>query len=103
MALTIEGADVGYDKSGTDKLIADIKANVIEKAASEMKSNLNTLETSVDEIWVGHSADQFKQNMNTDVQNISDALNKTYEVLVSEINQIVSAMSQVDQELIKAR
>ena len=103
MPLTIEGATVGYDRSGIQQLINDVRANVIESAQEKMKSSLDTLNTSIDDIWVGHSADLFKQNMATDVEAIRNALQTTYEIFSSEVAQISQAMGQVDQALIEKR
>lgn len=103
MALTIEGATVGYDVAGVQKLLVDIKTQVIEEASKKMKSSLSTLNAAVDEVWAGHSADTFKKNMKTDVNSICNALDKTYDALYSEVNQIIKAMGQVDQNLVKKR
>ena len=103
MALTIEGATVGYDNEGVNKLSQDIKAEQIDAAISHMKGNLETWTSTVDEVWRGHSADIFKQNVQTDVEKITSALEKTHEALDAELKQIVKAMGNVDQELVKSR
>ena len=103
MALTIEGATVGYDTDGVMKLLQDIHDHVITEASDEMKNGVEELNTSVDEIWAGKSADQFKQNMLTDITTIRSALDATYDALRSEISQIVTAMSNVDEQLIEKR
>lgn len=103
MPLTITGATVGYDNGGVNQLMQDIHANMIEEAANQLETNLETLNTAVDEVWVGHSADVFKENMRTDVTKIKEALNKAYDSLSSEISQVVQRMGEVDQELVKNR
>lgn len=103
MVATIESVDVGYDSKGVSQLYSMIRAGVIEEASTAMHSNVSELETSVKEIWAGKSADQFIQNMKTDVETISKALSAAEKQLHSEIDQILAAMGQVDQDLIKAR
>ncbi len=103
MALSIQGADIGYDTQGVNQLFTMIRTNVIDEASTAMKSNLSELETSIKEIWAGHSADQFIKNMKTDVDTISKALSAAEKQLTSEISQILKAMGQVDEDLIKAR
>ena len=101
--LTIEGADIGYDSAGVKQLYSMIHASVIEEAASAMHQNVTKLETSLKDIWAGHSADQFVKNMKTDIETISKALSAAEDQLHSEINQILTAMGQVDDTLIQAR
>lgn len=103
MPLDIKGATTGYDSSATEQLLQDIKANAITKAADELDAQFNTLENSVNEIWQGKSSEIFIQNMRKDVETIKNALNSAYEALQSEVNQIVSEFSNVDQNLVKER
>ena len=103
MALTITESTTGYDKSGITALLNKIHADVIIKASDQMKSEKEKLKEKVDEIWQGHSAKIFKENLDTDVDNICKALDATYGALVSELRQIQDAMGQVDQELVERR
>lgn len=101
--LTIEGADIGYDSQGVSQLFTMIRAGVIDEAATAMHSNITELETSLKDIWAGHSADQFIKNMKTDIETISKALSAAESQLHSEINQILAVMGQVDDTLITSR
>ena len=103
MALTIEGATVGYDSAGVKQLSNDIKTEQIDEAITNLDKNFETLTTAVDDIWAGRAAENFKTNMKTDVEKLKAALNATHAVLDSELNQIVKAMGNVDQELVEKR
>ena len=66
-------------------------------------SSLAELRTEVDNVWVGASAEQFKKNMETDVERISEALRASYDVLQTELNTIVSKMDELDRNLVQGR
>lgn len=103
MALTIQQASVGYDQSGVEQLKSDIKLKVIDDACNKLDTSFTHLTDAIDEIWAGHSADIFKSNMSNDVGKIKTALTETHRVLEGEINAIVGAMGEVDEELVKNR
>ena len=103
MGVSMGKATVGYNRAGVQKLLANIHASVITQAASKMKKNVNTLNSEVDRFWTGAGATQFKANMTSDVDAICNALNDSYASLQSEINAILNAMGEIDQNLVKAR
>lgn len=103
MALQISGADIGADTGGVQTAINNLQVHVIQDTISKMNSSMETLRTSVDEAWVGQSAENFKDNMETDKNTVVDALNETFEGLKSEINQIVSRMGEADEALVERR
>ena len=103
MALQISGADIGADTNGVQTAINNLQVHVIQDTISKMNSSMETLRTSVDEAWVGQSAENFKDNMETDKNTVVDALNETFEGLKSEINQIVSRMGEADEALVERR
>lgn len=103
MALNIEKATLGYDANNIQSLLNDINIEVIGEAISTMNSSLAELRTEVDNVWVGASAEQFKKNMETDVERISEALRASYDVLQTELNTIVSKMDELDRNLVQGR
>lgn len=103
MALTIENATVGYDANGIEQLLNNINTNVVEESHNKLGGGLNDLETTIEEIWRGESSTIFRNNMRDDVQKVEEAIDQVYDVLRGEISQIVEAMTQVDQNLIKNR
>ncbi len=103
MALQISGADIGADIQGVQTAINNLEVHVIQDTITKMNGSMETLRTSVDEAWVGQSAETFKKNMETDKNTVIDALNATFDGLKSEINQIVSRMAEVDEALVVER
>ncbi len=101
--LTIEGATVGYDTDGVTKMINDVRISVVDEAAKKLTDSVETLNAEIDQIWVGQSADTFKENMKLDVETISQALKESFGVLVAEVSQIVREMNRVDEQLIEKR
>lgn len=103
MALTIEGATIGFDANEIQALLNDMNTKCIEATINKMSQGMSDLRTTVDSAWVGASAEQFKKNMETDRETISKALNDSFNVLKGELNNIVNKMSEMDENLIQAR
>lgn len=103
MALQISSADIGADTSGVQTALNNLQVHVIQDTISKMNNSMQNLRNSVDEAWVGQSAENFKDNMETDKTHVINALNETFEGLKSEINQIVARMGEADEALVERR
>ena len=103
MALNIEGATLGVDANNVQTALNNLNTYCIQETISLMNSSMASLREAVDTAWVGQSAEVFKNNMEKDKETISKALNDTYEVLKSEMYQIVNEMEAADAELVKER
>ena len=103
MALQISGSDIGVDSNGVQTALNNLQTNVIQDTITKMNNSLGTLRSSVDDAWVGQSAENFKENMETDKNTIVDALNATFDTLKSEVNQIVTRMGEADEALVERR
>lgn len=103
MALNIEGATLGYDANNVQAAFNSLNENVIAETITQMTSSMSTLREAVDAVWVGQSAEKFKENMEYDKNYIIDCLNQTKEVLHTELNEIVNKMDEVDQNLVQGR
>lgn len=103
MALNIENATIGFDENNVEKSLNNLNVRCIGETIDLMKSSYMNLQTAVDAAWVGASADQFKKNVLSDINVISESLQETYEILRSEMYQVVNEMAAVDAELVKAR
>lgn len=103
MALNIENATVGFDENNVEKSLNNLNVRCIGETIDMMKSSYANLQTAVDAAWVGVSADQFKKNVLSDIEVISQSLQDTYDILRSEMYQVVNEMAAVDAELVKAR
>ena len=103
MALTIEGATVGYDSGEVQTAINNLHTKCIADTKNLMTKEMSTLRTAVDNAWVGQSAESFKNNLQADLTTISNALDETFNVLQSELFEIVNKMDEMDQNLVKER
>lgn len=103
MALNIEGATIGFDSNNVETALNNLNTKCIQDTINKMNSSMSSLREWVDAAWVGASADQFKKNMETDKEKISEALRSTYDILKSEMYQIVNEMAAADAELVKGR
>lgn len=103
MALNIEGATIGFDANNVQTALNNLNTKCIGDAIRKMNDSMSGLREYVDSAWVGASAEQFKNNMEADKDRISQALQDTYEVLESEMYQIVDEMASADDELVKGR
>ena len=103
MALNIEGATIGFDANNVETALNNLNAQVIQEAIKTMNSSMSKLRDSVDEAWVGASAEQFKANMESDKNKITENLQESYDVLKSEMYQIVNEMADADAALVDRR
>ncbi len=103
MALNIENATIGFDSNNIETALQNLNTRVIQDTINKMNQSMNGLRGYVDEAWVGASAEQFKDNIESDKKVIAESLQDTYGVLKSEMYQIVNEMARVDQELVKGR
>ena len=103
MALTIEGATQGFDANNVQDYINDLNIAVVDAAKSSLDNQMDTLRTAVDTVWVGKSAENFKKNMETDVEAIKDALDEAKDALLSELYDIVDKLGEMDEGLVQLR
>lgn len=99
MALTIEGAQIGYDANNMQSTLNNIHNNCVERTKTALKTNLDTLRTSVDACWVGASAEKFKDQMQRNVDDICKGLDLAYESLCSTFKTAQSDMQAVDDSI----
>lgn len=104
MGLSIDGATIGYDANELNDAMQRLNTEVISVAIEKMTSGMETLRDQVDAVWVGKSAESFKNNMEFDKKVIIDALEKIRdEEIRGFMDQIVSNFDEIDQNLVKER
>lgn len=104
MGLGINGATIGYDTNELNDAMQRLNTEVISVAIEKMTSEMATLREQVDAVWVGQSAESFKNNMEFDKKVIIDALEKIRdEEIRGFMDQIVSNFDEIDQNLVKER
>lgn len=103
MALTIENASMGFDANNVQTALNNLNTRVIQDTINAMNKSMSDLVTAVDNAWVGASAEKFKKNMEADKQVIVNGLNDSYEVLKSEMQQIMTELAAREESLINER
>lgn len=103
MALTIENSTIGFDANNVEKALNNLNTEVIQATISQLNRSMSDLRSTVDEGWVGASAEKFKENLEKDKETVSESLNKTYDTLKKEMYDIVNKMGEADEELVKGR
>lgn len=103
MALNIENATIGFDENNVETALNNLNTKCIQDTITKMNNSMAGLREYVDSAWVGASAEQFKNNMEADKNKIAQSLQDTYDVLKSEMYQIVNEMAAADEELVKGR
>lgn len=99
MALNFENSTFGYDAEGLQHLINEINVNCIANTISAMRTGLNTINTSVDQAWVGQSANKFKESVQEDADRIIAALEEAGDAVVSGLQSSGGGMIDVDQSI----
>lgn len=103
MALNISGADIGYDQNEVQTAINNLNTVCIADTIELMTSGMADLRTAVDAVWIGQSAESFKNNMETDKTNIINGLNDSETVISAQFADIISTWDDVDQNIVTER
>lgn len=103
MALTIEGASVGFDSNGLNTLLEDIQVKLVDDTANHLIDNYEKLQESLREIWQGQSEQIFEANIGTDLQKIVSAIRSAGEHLSTTVTNMGAEVIHADEELVKPR
>lgn len=99
MALNFENSTFGYDSEGLQHLINEINVNCIANTISAMRTGLNAINTSVDQAWVGQSANRFKDSVQEDANIVIDALEKAGENIVNALKETGGEIIKLDEDM----
>lgn len=99
MALNFENSTFGYDSEGLQHLINEINVNCIANTISAMRTGLANINTSVDQAWVGQSANKFKDKVQEDANQVIKALEEAGNAVVGGLHASGGGMIDVDQSI----
>lgn len=99
MALNFENSTFGYDSEGLQHLINEINVNCIANTISAMRTGLNAINNSVDQAWVGQSANRFKDSVQEDANIVIDALEQAGEDIVNALKETGGGIIKLDEEM----
>lgn len=103
MALSIQGATQGVDANEVQAALNAIHNVVILEAENTMRSQMTSLRDATDAVWVGQSAEVFKENMATDMEDICKALDEAYKGVETEFKNTQNSFFEMDENLIERR
>ena len=101
--MDIENATIGYNQDGANQLKEDLRAQYLDSTVDALNDNFHQLEESIDSIWVGQSADNFKENMGDDVNDVTRAIKELREAIDAEIDNTMNKMAEADENLVQRR
>ncbi|MBR6948696.1 MAG: hypothetical protein IKH54_00745 [Bacilli bacterium] len=97
---TISDLEYGYDASGVDKYLEEIKAIALTEAKDAVE-NVDDIVKCCEDNWEGQARENFVNNLRKDAKHVGEQFVSLYNVLQGEINSVHAAMANKDEELIK--
>ena len=89
----------GFDATGVEEYLKDIKAIVLTQAA-EALDKTDEIEAVCNEKWEGQAKDAFLENMKKDKEHVKEQFSHLYVVLCTEISNVQQVMADKDRVLI---
>ena len=99
MALTIENATEGYDSSNLNALKEEIKTACIDPAIDDLGKGLEDLKNAIDQIWVGDSANRFKDKMENHISNAQKLMRTVKSDVELYLGNITVQLREVDESI----
>ena len=97
--LNISTANLGYDVNGMNQLITDVNVNCVVPTCSTLKSDAANIRQTIDAVWVGASAEAFKDKITRDTEAVCEALEKAGNLISSQMHNAGSNVEEYDQEI----
>lgn len=98
--MNYSNAEYGVSKQGVEKLLEEIKSELIVKVATGCR-NIDEIKKACEENWHGTSCENFLANLDKDTEKVEESLNVLYNALSTEVNAAASAIFDFDQNLIE--
>lgn len=98
--LTLENADIGFNRAQIPAILEKVHAQVITTAQSKLTTEFSKLRDRINEAWKGMSADKFLKYMEEDKDLVSNGLEDSYNALKAELEVIGKALDRVDIDLV---
>ena len=99
MSLNISGATSGYDVSGMQSLINEVKITIIPAVAKSIRDSVQSTRETISSVWVGASAEAFKEKMHNDTETLCNTLDKMAEELENELKTVGVNVEDYDNAL----
>ena len=96
MALNIGSSTIGGDSTTVKQITEAIRIDLIEAAKEVANTNLDALVDKVDTMWVGVTADQFKEKIKADKKKFGQIMDLLYEEVEQDIKQMEANVVNAD-------
>lgn len=98
MALNIENATVGYSTVGLQDYINQINVQVVDKIIETINKTIPELRETTDSVWVGQSADAFKERLEEDSKTVIQTLQNIKDMVESQMAQVAQNVDNFDAD-----
>ena len=99
MALNIDQANIGYDTVGIQEFINSLNLEVITELTQEMDAQIPKIREVVDQVWVGQSANAFKEKLERDTSIMKQTLETLKEDVEGQFAQIAKNIDNYDSAI----
>ena len=97
--LNIEQAGIGYDTAGISNFLNKLNLDVIDDLVSKLHNNIGPLREAVDQVWVGQSANAFKEKLERDSETMIQTLERIKDDVKAEFAQIAQNVDNYDSAI----
>ena len=102
MTLNISGATQGVDLVGMQKLITDVNVQCIQPTKASLRSSANTLRETINTVWVGASANAFKDKITRDTELVCNTLDELEASIQNDMKHAGTNVEEYDAALAAA-
>ena len=99
MTLNISGATSGYDVNGMQALITEVNTQCVVPACSSLRRDVNNVRSTIDQVWVGSSAEAFKNKLTEDTETMCKTLEDVGKLIQEQLNNAGSNVEEYDDAL----
>ena len=96
MSIGLSNSTLGTEQSNIEELVRNIDNNLINECIRITEKDLNELVDSVDTMWTGITADEFKKKVLNDQEKFINILHDVAERMHQDIAQMSSNISNAD-------
>ena len=101
MGLNIQSSTMGYDTVGLQDLIKNIKIDIIPAMATSIRNSKNDVRDTINSVWVGASANAFKDKLDRDTEVLCKTLMDLTEAVENDVKTAGVNVEELDAEIAK--
>lgn len=98
--MDFSNASHGVSFTGMQRYQQELQMNTFKKIRDAI-NNTSDIEANVKAGWTGTAADNFIHNVQTGAQKMSDQITEIENMLITELNGIMSQIGDMDENLVE--